>query len=115
MTVPVLQVEGLQIALPKGGDRRDAVSGVNFEIGQGQLLCLVGESGSGKSMIAHSVMGLLPRNVRATAGSVRMNGEDVLQVTAQRMRQLRGQNMSMIFQEPMTALNPVMTCGSQID
>ena len=78
MTGPVLQVEGLTVALPRGGDRREAVSGVSFEIPQGQLVCLVGESGSGKSIIAHTVMGLTPRNIRATAGEVRINGDKVL-------------------------------------
>ena len=115
MTVPVLQVEDLTVALPRGGDRREAVSGVSFEIPKGQLVCLVGESGSGKSIIAHTVMGLSPRNVRATAGEVRVNGEALLHAAPHRLRQLRGDTMSMIFQEPMTALNPVMTCGSQID
>jgi peptide/nickel transport system ATP-binding protein len=115
MTVPVLQVDDLTVALPRGGDRREAVSGVSFEIPKGQLVCLVGESGSGKSIIAHTVMGLSPRNVRATAGEVRVNGEALLHAAADRLRQLRGETMSMIFQEPMTALNPVMTCGSQID
>ena len=115
MTGPVLQVEGLTVALPRGGDRREAASDVSFEIPAGQLVCLVGESGSGKSIIAHTVMGLTPRNIRATAGEVRMNGESLLRATPERLRQLRGDAMSMIFQEPMTALNPVMTCGSQID
>ena len=115
MTGPVLQIEGLTVALPRGGDRREAVSDVSFDIPPGQLLCLVGESGSGKSIIAHTVMGLTPRSIRATAGEVRMNGEALLRATPQRLRQLRGDAMSMIFQEPMTALNPVMTCGSQID
>ena len=104
MTVPVLQVEGLTVALPRGGDRREAVSGVSFEIPQGQLVCLVGESGSGKSIIAHTVMGLTPRNIRATAGEVRVNGEALLHAAPRRLRQLRGDTMSMIFQEPMTAL-----------
>jgi peptide/nickel transport system ATP-binding protein len=115
MIVPVLQVEGLTVALPRGGDRREAVSGVSFEIPRGQLVCLVGESGSGKSIIAHTVMGLTPRNIRTTAGEVRVNGEALLHAAPRRLRQLRGDTMSMIFQEPMTALNPVMTCGSQID
>jgi peptide/nickel transport system ATP-binding protein len=115
MTVPVLQVDGLTVALPRGGDRREAVSGVSFEIPRGQLVCLVGESGSGKSIIAHTVMGLTPRHIRPTAGEVRLNGEALLHAAPRRLRQLRGETMSMIFQEPMTALNPVMTCGSQID
>jgi peptide/nickel transport system ATP-binding protein len=115
MMSPVLQVNKLTVALPRGGDRTDAVAAVSFDVEQGQLTCLVGESGSGKSIIAHTVMGLLPRNIRATSGEVRMNGEDLLRATPVRMRQLRGAKMSMIFQEPMTALNPVMTCGGQID
>ena len=78
-------------------------------------MCLVGESGSGKSMIAHTVMGLLPHNIRATSGRVLLAGEDLLQGTPRRLRELRGQQMSMIFQEPMTALSPVMRCGRQID
>jgi peptide/nickel transport system ATP-binding protein len=115
MTESILQVEGLTVPLPRGGDRREAVSGVSFAIPAGQLMCLVGESGSGKSIIAHTVMGLLPRNMRASAGEVRMNGEALLCAAPQRLRQLRGNTMSMIFQEPATALNPVMTCGGQID
>ena len=115
MTAPVLQVDGLTVALPRGADRREAVSGVSFEIPPGQVVCLVGESGSGKSIIAHTVMGLTPRNIRVTAGDIRLKGEALLRATPERLRQLRGHTMSMIFQEPMTALNPVMTCGSQID
>jgi peptide/nickel transport system ATP-binding protein len=94
MTTPVLQVEKLSVALPSGGDRTHAVSAVSFDVKPAQLTCLVGESGSGKSIIAHTVMGLLPRNIRATSGEVRMNGED-LRATSMRMRQLRGAKMSM--------------------
>jgi peptide/nickel transport system ATP-binding protein len=115
MTAPVLEVERLTVALPRGADRPEALSEVSFAVTQGQLLCLVGESGSGKSIAAHTVMGLLPGNVRATAGRVTFGGEDLLQAAAPRLRRLRGEKMSMIFQEPMTALNPVMTCGAQID
>ena len=75
----------------------------------------MGESGSGKSILANTVMGLLPANIRADAGRVLLNGEDLLQADPERLRGLRGEKMSMIFQEPMTALNPVMTCGAQID
>jgi peptide/nickel transport system ATP-binding protein len=115
MTPPVLVVDRLTVSLPRGADRSHALSEVSFDVAQGQLLCLVGESGSGKSIAAHTVMGLLPGNVRATAGRISFAGEDLLDATSLRMRQLRGKRMSMIFQEPMTALNPVMTCGSQID
>ena len=80
----------------------------------GEIVCVVGESGSGKSVTAQTVMGLLPRELSATAGVVRLEGEDVLKATPARLRDLRGTRMAMIFQEPMTALNPVMTVGEQI-
>jgi len=115
MSRAVLQVEGLTVSLPRGADRTHAVAGVSFEVAQGQLMCLVGESGSGKSMVAHTVMGLLPGNIRASAGRILLDGENLLQAPQRRLRELRGQKMAMIFQEPMTALNPVMTCGKQID
>ena len=112
---PVLQVEGLTIALPAGGDRATAVRDVSFTVGAGEIVCLVGESGSGKSVIAQSVMGLLPPSVPVTAGRILLQGEDITHAPRERLRQLRATRMSMIFQEPMTALNPVMTCGDQID
>ena len=115
MSDAVLHVERLTVSLPSGADRPQAVSDVSFEARPGQLVCLVGESGSGKSMIAHAVMGLLPGNIRATAGRIRLGGENLLEVSPRRLRQLRGEKMAMIFQEPTTALNPVMTCGRQID
>jgi peptide/nickel transport system ATP-binding protein len=111
----VLEVEQLTVSLPRGADRRYAVSDLSLQVAEGQVLCLVGESGSGKSITAHSVMGLLPTNMRATSGRIRFGGEDVLKATPRRLRQLRGEKMSIIFQEPLTALNPVMTCGAQID
>jgi len=115
MTAMVLSIEGLSVELPDGADRRYAVSQVNLEVPRGEVVCLLGESGSGKSMIAQTVMGLLASNIRASSGRVLLNGEDLLVATPERLRQLRGTKMAMIFQEPMTALNPVMTCGAQID
>ena len=112
---PILQVEGLTIALPAGGDRRTAVRDVTFSVGRGEILCLVGESGSGKSVIAHGVMGLLPKTLPVSAGRILLQGEDITHAPLARLRELRATRMSMIFQEPMTALNPVMTCGEQID
>ena len=112
---PILQVEGLTIALPAGGDRRTAVRDVTFSVGRGEILCLVGESGSGKSVIAQSVMGLLPKTLPVSAGRILLQGEDITHAPLARLRELRATRMSMIFQEPMTALNPVMTCGEQID
>ena len=111
----VLEIRNLTIALPRGGDRVDAVAGVSLSVARGEIVCLVGESGSGKSVIAHAVMGLSPKELRATGGEILLEGEDVLKVGAQRLRALRCVRMSMIFQEPMTALNPVMRCGEQVD
>jgi peptide/nickel transport system ATP-binding protein len=112
----VLEIEGLSVALPKGADRRYAVEEVSLTVGPREILCLVGESGSGKSVTAHSVMGLLPKGqLKPVAGKVLLQGEDLLRATDSRLRQLRCTRMSMIFQEPMTALNPVMRCGEQIE
>ena len=111
----VLEVRNLSITLPAGGDRTRAVSDVSFSVAPGEIVCLVGESGSGKSVIAHSVMGLLPKQLKAGAGQILLQGENVLTASPARLRELRCTRMAMIFQEPMTALNPVMRCGEQID
>jgi peptide/nickel transport system ATP-binding protein len=112
---PILEVTGLTIALPPGGDRTTAVREVSFRVGRGEIVCLVGESGSGKSVIAQSVMGLLPPSLPVRSGRICLEGEDITHAPLARLRELRATRMSMIFQEPMTALNPVMTCGDQID
>ena len=114
-TAPILEVRDLSIALPPGGDRSSAVRKVSFAVGRGEILCLVGESGSGKSVIAQGVMGLLPKTLPVTSGQILLQGEDITHAPLARLRELRATRMSMIFQEPMTALNPVMTCGDQID
>jgi peptide/nickel transport system ATP-binding protein len=111
----VLDVRGLTIALPSGADRPLAVDRASFSVSASEIVCLVGESGSGKSVIAQATMGLLPAALRASGGQVLLDGEDVLAASEARLRELRCTRMSMIFQEPMTALNPVMTCGDQID
>ena len=93
----------------------NAVQDISLSVGPGEIVCVVGESGSGKSVTAQTVMGLLPRELAsARPAQVLLEGEDVLQATPARLRQLRGTRMAMIFQEPMTALNPVMTVGDQI-
>src|SRR3546814_9742872 len=85
-------------------------------VNAGELVCVVGESGSGKSVTAFAVMGLNPpRALKAVAGQVLLQGTDVLKQPAHGLRRLRGEKMAMIFQEPMTALNPVMKVGEQID
>ncbi|ATA23289.1 microcin ABC transporter ATP-binding protein [Brenneria goodwinii] len=111
----VLLVKNLSIALPAGADRPDAVQDISFDVYAGQTLCLLGESGSGKSVIASAVMGLMAPGLYARSGEIRLQGEDVLAVNETRLRQLRGAVASMVFQEPMTALNPVMRCGEQVD
>ena len=112
---PVLEVRNLSVALPKGGDRVHAVEKVSFTVNPGEIVCLVGESGSGKSVIAFTVMGLLAKALKPTSGEILLEGENILAADENRLRELRCTRMSMIFQEPMTALNPVMTCGEQID
>jgi peptide/nickel transport system ATP-binding protein len=111
----ILDVKDLSIALPPGGDRSLAASKVSFSVGRGEIVCLVGESGSGKSVIAQGVMGLLPMSLPVTEGAISLLDEDITRAKEARLRQLRATRMSMIFQEPMTALNPVMRCGDQID
>jgi peptide/nickel transport system ATP-binding protein len=113
-TAPVLAIKGLTVALPRGSDRAHAIEDITLAVGAGEIVCVVGESGSGKSVTAQAVMGLLPRELSATAGEVRLEGEDVLDAAPARLRDLRGTRMAMIFQEPMSALNPVMTIGDQI-
>lgn len=112
---PVLDVVDLSISLPRGADRALAVEGATLSVLPGQTLCVVGESGSGKSMIANAVMGLLPRpHVAPVGGRILFEGVDLLALTEPQMRELRGRRIGMVFQEPMTALNPVMRIGEQI-
>nr|WP_314069903.1 ABC transporter ATP-binding protein [uncultured Roseococcus sp.] len=110
----LLSVEGLTVALPPGADRANAVQDISFSVDPGEILCVVGESGSGKSITANAVMGLLPKGLPITGGQLVLEGRDLRATTPEAMRQLRGQRMAMIFQEPMTALNPLMRVGDQI-
>jgi len=110
-----LDVKGLTVRLPKGADRPEAISDISFSVERGEILCLVGESGSGKTVIAHSIMGLLPKTLTLARGEVRLEGEELTRAAESRRRELRGARMAMIFQEPMSALNPVMRCGAQIE
>jgi peptide/nickel transport system ATP-binding protein len=110
----VLSIRDLSVALPKGADRALAVEDVSYEVNRGEIMCVVGESGSGKSMTANAVMGLLPKGVNATQGEILFEGQDLLALTEKQHRALRGLKIGMIFQEPMTALNPLMRVGAQI-
>ncbi|HEU4987814.1 MAG TPA: ABC transporter ATP-binding protein, partial [Rhizobiaceae bacterium] len=115
-TPPILEIEGLRIALPEGSDRPMAIDGMDLTVRSGEIVCLVGESGSGKSLAAGAVMRLLPEpHVRVTEGTVRFEGQDLAKLSQRQMRDLRGSRMAMIFQEPMTALNPQKRVGWQID
>ena len=115
MSDPVLDVRGLTVALPAGADRPHAVEDIDLQVHAGEIVCVVGESGSGKSVTAFTVMGLHDkRALTPVAGEVRVDGTDLLTQTDRRIRRLRGEKMSMIFQEPMTALNPVARVGEQI-
>jgi peptide/nickel transport system ATP-binding protein len=112
---PCLAVRGLRINLPAAADRAHAVNGISFDVGPGEVVCLLGESGSGKSVIAQAVMGLLPEALVPSGGVIELQGENLLNATPARLRALRGSRMGMVFQEPMTALDPVMTCGAQVE
>ena len=116
MTDSLLTISNLDIALPEGSERTLAVENLSVDLAPGETLCIVGESGSGKSLTARALMGLLPApHVKVFRGAIDFCGEDLTQVSERRLREIRGSEISMVFQEPMTALNPVMTIGSQID
>ncbi|MGX7708958.1 ABC transporter ATP-binding protein [Methylobacterium sp. Gmos1] len=112
--MPLLSVENLQIHFrtPDGVNR--AVDGLSFTVAAGETLAVVGESGCGKSVTAMAVLGLLHRPPAATAGAIRFEGRDLLRLSEPEMREIRGNKVGMIFQEPMTSLNPVLTIGRQI-
>ena len=116
MTDSLLTISNLDIALPEGSERTLAVENLSVDLAPGETLCIVGESGSGKSLTARALMGLLPApHVKVSGGAIDFCDEDLTRVSERRLREIRGSEISMVFQEPMTALNPVMTIGSQID
>ncbi|RJG41643.1 ABC transporter ATP-binding protein [Mesorhizobium sp. DCY119] len=114
MTEPLLAIENLVLGLPDGADRAHAVDGITLTVNPNEIVCLVGESGSGKSMTAHAILGLLPNKVKALKGAIRFGGRDLLQLSPCEMRALRGGEIAMIFQEPLTALNPLARAGAQV-
>ena len=112
---PILQIENLSVSLPKGADRPFAIQDITFSVNAGEIVCVVGESGSGKSVTSFTVMGLHDkRALTPVAGEIRLEGKNILGASAAEIRRLRGEKMAMIFQEPMTALNPVAPVGQQI-
>ena len=119
MSVPAttratLSVRSLSLGLPAGSDRRRALDDLSFDLSTGEILCFVGESGSGKSLAALALMGLLPRAVKVEGGRTDFEGVDILNLSRSLQRDLRGRRIGMIFQEPLTALNPSMRIGDQI-
>jgi peptide/nickel transport system ATP-binding protein len=107
---PVLSVANLRVSF----GQTEAVRGVTLAVARGETHCLVGESGCGKSVTALSVMNLLPRGIARTADHLRFQGQDLLGMSERQTARLRGDKMAMIFQEPMTSLNPAYTIGSQM-
>ncbi|MBI3049923.1 MAG: ABC transporter ATP-binding protein [Acidobacteria bacterium] len=114
MAVPLLDVQHLTVVFEGSRSKVTAVDDVSFQIAAGETLGLVGESGSGKSVTAFSILRLVQPPGRITAGRVLFEGRDLLALPEREMRQIRGARISLIFQEPMTALNPVMRVGDQI-
>jgi peptide/nickel transport system ATP-binding protein len=111
---PLVRIEDLTIALPKGADRPHAVENLALTLNAGEIVCVVGESGSGKSMTASALMGLLPPMLPIRGGRIMLGERDIVRLSEDEMRAIRGPEIGMIFQEPMTALNPLRTAGDQI-
>jgi oligopeptide/dipeptide ABC transporter ATP-binding protein len=114
MTVPLLEVEGLRVEIPSDRGRVEAVDDVSFALAPREIIGIVGESGCGKSMLALSILRLVPRPGRIAGGRVLLLGRDLLRLPEAEMRQVRGRDIGMIFQDPSAALNPVMRVGRQI-
>jgi peptide/nickel transport system ATP-binding protein len=111
---PVVAIRNLTLRLPKGADRPFALQSLDLDINPNEIVCVVGESGSGKSLTAQALMGLLPKAIKVDSGTAIYDDVDLLTADPARLRTIRGAKISMIFQEPMTALNPSMRIGEQI-
>jgi peptide/nickel transport system ATP-binding protein len=111
---PILKVKNLTIDIPTDTGTLHAVRGIDFDLKRGETLCIVGESGSGKSLTSLAVMGLLGKSIKPRAEVMTFDGTPLLRASPRKMRSLRGARMSMIFQEPMTSLNPSYTIGDQL-
>ena len=114
MRTPLLEVEDLEVRFWTSRGIVHAVNGVSFDIAPGETLGIVGESGCGKSVTSLALLGILPRAGRVTAGSARLEGRELTTMSDSQLRSIRGRQIAMIFQDPMTSLNPVLTIGRQI-
>ena len=111
---PLVEIKDLTIGFQEGKTISPAVKGISFEVREGEILGVVGESGSGKSMSALALMGLLPKDAIVTQGQILFKGTDLLTMKDEEKRKLQGSRMAMVFQEPMTSLNPVMKIEKQV-
>lgn len=109
-----LSIKNLTLDLPHGSDRKYAVNDVSLDLYANEILCIVGESGSGKSLLSNAIMGLLPDGIIASLGEIEFEGNDLLTYNDEQMRKIRGAHIGMVFQDPMTALNPLKTIANQI-
>ena len=114
MAETILDVRNLQVSLPTANGPLNAVRGIDFTVNRGEMLCIVGESGCGKSMTSMALMDLLPKKAKCTGDKIEFLGKDLLKIRKKERNALRGLNMSMIFQEPMTSLNPSFKLGDQL-
>ncbi|RVB22577.1 ABC transporter ATP-binding protein, partial [Mesorhizobium sp. M7A.F.Ca.CA.004.05.1.1] len=110
---PLLSIRGLRVGFRRAGDQFEAVRGIDLEVAKGEVVGIVGESGSGKSVGMLAALGLTSKNAVVT-GSVRFNGDELVGKSSREMRKIRGARIAMIFQDPLSSLNPVMTVGAQI-
>src|SRR5437867_269757 len=108
MTLPLLEVKDLWVEFKRPGGIVYAVNGVSFNLKPGESLGIVGESGSGKSVAMLSILGLIARNGRVVRGEALLEGEDLIKMSGQELREVRGRDVGVIFQDPMTSLNPIM-------
>ena len=113
-SVPVLSVEKLSVTLPHKAGLVHAVRDVSLNVARGETVCIVGESGCGKSMTAMAILNLLPAGAARRAGAITFLGEDIHQAPERRLRDIRGNRIGVVFQEPLTALNPSLTIGEQL-
>jgi peptide/nickel transport system ATP-binding protein len=112
---PILTVDRLHVALPKGADRPYAVEDISFTLRRREILCVVGESGSGKSVLASAIMGAPAKGLTLAGGKIQLRELELTRLSERELRRIRGNRIAMIFQEPSQALNPAIRVGRQIE